>query len=107
MNCDRLTVRRGKAQVGFLKFLVTPLYTALESYDPKGMRPMVERLKANLSHFEQQADKEAEDHALKELAREACSTLSIHDDDQGSTASGDAAAGATGAPPLIAPVGVQ
>ena len=56
MNCDRETVVVSKCQVGFISFLVGPLYDGLLAYAP-GLAPMVEQLQANKAHFAAEAQK--------------------------------------------------
>lgn len=51
MNCDRTVVDISKCQVGFITFLVAPLYRALLAFAPS-VRPLVDKLEANLKHFE-------------------------------------------------------
>ena len=55
MNCDRETVVMPKAQVGFITFLVAPLYQALLSYAPS-LQPIVKQLEANRAHFASVSD---------------------------------------------------
>jgi len=55
MNCDRETVVLAKAQVGFISFLVGPLFTAISSYAP-AIKPICDQLDANLAHFKALAD---------------------------------------------------
>jgi hypothetical protein len=50
MNCDRHAVSTAKCQVGFISFLVLPLYKALASYSPS-LQPVLDTLEANLAHF--------------------------------------------------------
>ena len=50
MNCDRQTVEVPKAQVGFITFLVGPLFEALHLYTPS-LSPIVKQLEANRAHF--------------------------------------------------------
>jgi cAMP-specific phosphodiesterase 4 len=52
MNCDRESVSVSKCQVGFISFLVEPLYKALLGY-AAGMQPLVAQLEANKQHFMQ------------------------------------------------------
>ena len=56
MNCDRDTVITSKAQVGFISFLVAPLYRTLAAYAPS-MQPLVNQLDSNLKHFQDLAEK--------------------------------------------------
>jgi len=53
MNCDRTKVQIPASQVGFIKFLVKPLYEALGSYSP-AMKPVLAQLESNLAHFAEQ-----------------------------------------------------
>ena len=50
MNCDRDTVDANKAQVGFITFLVAPLFAAVFAYAP-ALKPITEQLEANRAHF--------------------------------------------------------
>jgi len=50
MNCDRHTVDISKAQVGFITFLVAPLYKALHAFVPS-LEPIVSQLEINRQHF--------------------------------------------------------
>jgi hypothetical protein len=50
MNCDRHAVSTAKCQVGFISFLVLPLYRALAAYAPS-LQPVVDSLESNLAHF--------------------------------------------------------
>jgi len=52
LNCDRYDVVVPKAQVGFISFLVAPLYKALHAYSPS-LGELVEQLEYNRKHFEQ------------------------------------------------------
>eukprot|EP00966_Prymnesium_polylepis_P201256 4663162-Prymnesium_polylepis.1 len=51
MNCDRNSVVLAKAQIGFIGFLVLPLFKALGAYSA-AVQPMVQQLEANKAHFE-------------------------------------------------------
>jgi len=57
MNCDRNTVQVPKSQVGFITFLVMPLYRALCTYSP-GVQHLVTQLEVNLKHFADLSEKE-------------------------------------------------
>ena len=50
MLCDRNTVAVGKAQVGFISFLVGPLFQALLSYAPS-LQPLVDQMEANKKFY--------------------------------------------------------
>ena len=50
MNCNRDVDKVPKAQVGFISFLVAPLYQALCSYAPS-LQPLVDQLEQNRKHF--------------------------------------------------------
>jgi cAMP-specific phosphodiesterase 4 len=50
MNCDRDTVVLSKCQVGFMSFLVMPLYQSLLGYAP-ALRPLVDQMEANKAHY--------------------------------------------------------
>ena len=50
MNCDRESVVVAKAQVGFISFLVAPLFGALATYAP-ALQPLVDALERNKGHF--------------------------------------------------------
>lgn len=50
MNCDRETVVIAKAQVGFITFLVAPVFNALATYAPS-VRKLSEAVEANKQHF--------------------------------------------------------
>jgi len=50
MLCDRDTVVLAKAQVGFISFLVGPLFMALHSYAP-ALQPLVDQLEANKKYY--------------------------------------------------------
>lgn len=54
MNCDRYAVVVPKCQVGFISFLVAPLYQALVQYAP-GLQPICDQLDHNLAHFKAEA----------------------------------------------------
>jgi len=54
MNCDRETVTLPKSQVGFITFLVGPLFNALLAVAPS-LQPMVDSLESNRKHFEEAA----------------------------------------------------
>lgn len=58
MNCDRLTVSTSKCQVGFITFLVGPLFSALVAYSP-ALQGVADQLEANKQHFAQCAEREA------------------------------------------------
>ena len=51
MNCDRHSVVLAKAQIGFIGFLVLPLFRALGAYSA-AVQPMIQQLVANKAHFE-------------------------------------------------------
>jgi len=51
LNCDRETVEVPKAQVGFITFLVLPLFRSLATYSQQ-MAPYVAQIDANLEHFQ-------------------------------------------------------
>jgi len=55
MNCDRESVVLAKAQIGFISFLVGPLFKALHTYAPS-LQPVVDRIAANKEHFEKLAE---------------------------------------------------
>jgi len=50
MNCDRETVSRDKCQVGFISFLVGPLFKSLHGFAPS-LQPIVDSLESNRKHF--------------------------------------------------------
>ena len=54
MNCDRQTVSVAKSQVGFITFLVGPLFKALADYAPT-LQPIYDQLQENLKHFAREA----------------------------------------------------
>lgn len=64
MNCDRHTVVEAKCQVGFISFLVAPLYKALHSYAP-ALSPLIEQLEANRVHFVAEAERPASQEDLR------------------------------------------
>jgi len=64
MNCDRHTVTVPKAQVGFITFLVAPLYKALAAYC-EGIQPLADQLERNREHFAALVAKEAAKEAAK------------------------------------------
>jgi len=51
MNCDRHTVSIPAAQVGFIKFLIMPLYNGLEEFVPELRSVVCSTLESNLAHF--------------------------------------------------------
>ncbi len=51
MNCDRHTVDVNKCQVGFISFIVAPVYAALARYVPELQASLVTQLEANKQHF--------------------------------------------------------
>ena len=53
MNCDRDTVVVAKAQIGFIQFLVAPLFKALAAYAPS-VQPLVDQLETNRQYFADQ-----------------------------------------------------
>ena len=50
MNCDRDSVVLAKAQLGFIGFLVAPLFKAITTYAP-AVQALCDQLEANKSHF--------------------------------------------------------
>lgn len=50
MNCDRTTTKVPNSQVGFITFLVAPLYKALVAYAPS-VKPVLDQLERNKTHF--------------------------------------------------------
>jgi len=50
MNCERAAVVVAKAQVGFISFLVGPLFAALAAFSPS-LQPFADALNANKAHF--------------------------------------------------------
>ena len=50
MNCDRETVKVNGCQVGFITFLVGPLYKALARYAPE-LQVCVDQMEKNLKHY--------------------------------------------------------
>ena len=54
MNCDRHTVTVPKSQVGFIKFLVQPLWVGLSDFLPELRDTALRNLDANLAHFSAQ-----------------------------------------------------
>jgi hypothetical protein len=61
---DRHTVVEAKCQVGFISFLVAPLYKALHSYAP-ALSPLIEQLEANRVHFVAEAERPASQADLR------------------------------------------
>ena len=57
MNCDRNSVKVPASQVGFISFLVAPLYNALAAYSPS-VRKIAEQLEANRLHYVVLVEKE-------------------------------------------------
>ena len=55
MNCDRGTVQLAPSQIGFITFLVQPLYKALLAYSPS-LQPVFDILEANRLHFVKEAE---------------------------------------------------
>jgi len=51
MNCDRHTVATAKCQVGFISFLVKPLFDGTLEYIPALKDVAMTNLEANLAHF--------------------------------------------------------
>eukprot|EP00326_Haptolina_ericina_P019855 CAMPEP_0181196908 /NCGR_PEP_ID=MMETSP1096-20121128/15734_1 /TAXON_ID=156174 ORGANISM="Chrysochromulina ericina, Strain CCMP281" /NCGR_SAMPLE_ID=MMETSP1096 /ASSEMBLY_ACC=CAM_ASM_000453 /LENGTH=454 /DNA_ID=CAMNT_0023286735 /DNA_START=12 /DNA_END=1373 /DNA_ORIENTATION=+ len=51
MNCDRKTVQVAKCQVGFITFLVKPLFQGFSKYLPELEQIAMRNLDANLEHF--------------------------------------------------------
>lgn len=51
MNCDRKTVDVNKCQVGFITFLVAPIYKGLAAFLPAVERELLPVLEKNLDHF--------------------------------------------------------
>eukprot|EP00325_Prymnesiales_sp_UTEX-LB-985_P014541 CAMPEP_0174756576 /NCGR_PEP_ID=MMETSP1094-20130205/106824_1 /TAXON_ID=156173 /ORGANISM="Chrysochromulina brevifilum, Strain UTEX LB 985" /LENGTH=443 /DNA_ID=CAMNT_0015962481 /DNA_START=48 /DNA_END=1379 /DNA_ORIENTATION=+ len=58
MNCDRHNVTVPKAQVGFITFLVAPLYKALAMYCDK-IQPLADQMERNRVYFADLVDKDA------------------------------------------------
>ena len=54
MNCDRETVVVSKCQVGFISFLVKPLYDGFAEYLPALKEHCMANLESNLEHFKAQ-----------------------------------------------------
>ena len=54
MNCDRETVVVAKCQVGFISFLVKPLFDGFGEYLPALKEHCLANLEANLDHFKAQ-----------------------------------------------------
>jgi len=54
MNCDRQTVAVAKCQVGFISFLVKPLFDGFGEYLPALKEKALANLEANLAHFKAQ-----------------------------------------------------
>jgi len=65
MNCDRETVVLAKAQIGFIMFLVAPLFKALAAYAPS-VKPLVEQIEKNKAFFDEMAAAEAAAAEAKE-----------------------------------------
>ena len=61
MNCDRRTVSVAKSQVGFITFLVGPVFKALTDYAPH-LQPMYDQLQENLKHFAREAQRAEMQH---------------------------------------------
>jgi len=55
MNCDRETVKESKCQVGFISFLVKPLFVGVQKYLPALGDVALPNLESNLAHFQAQA----------------------------------------------------
>jgi len=51
MNCDRNVVDVSNCQVGFIKFLVKPLFSGLAEFIPELNDSIMPTLEANLAHF--------------------------------------------------------
>ena len=51
MNCDRNTVDVNKCQVGFITFLVGPIYKGLAAFLPAVEKELLPVLEKNLEHF--------------------------------------------------------
>lgn len=51
MNCDRHSVDVSKAQIGFISFLVRPVFNVLLMYAPK-LQPLMDQLDQNLHHYQ-------------------------------------------------------
>ena len=51
MNCDRKTVDVNKCQVGFITFLVGPIYKGLAAFLPAVEKELLPVLEKNLEHF--------------------------------------------------------
>lgn len=57
MNCDRTSDKVAKCQVGFITFLVLPLFQALHLWSPS-LEPLVTQLEENRAHFAALAEQE-------------------------------------------------
>jgi hypothetical protein len=58
MNCDRTSDQVARAQVGFITFLVGPLFNALSFWSPS-LSEYVDQLEENKRHFEGLAARDA------------------------------------------------
>jgi len=55
MNCDRNTVNVNKCQVGFISFIVAPIYKGIAAYMPAVEQQLLPVLQTNLEHYQAQA----------------------------------------------------
>ena len=62
MNCDRAVDKVAKAQVGFITFLVGPLFNALAFWSPS-LSEYVDQLDENKRHFAEIVAKEEEEES--------------------------------------------
>ena len=51
MNCDRKTVDVNKCQVGFISFIVAPIYKGIAKFVPAVEQQLLPVLDANLEHY--------------------------------------------------------
>lgn len=70
MNCDRHTVTVPKAQVGFITFLVAPLYKSLSAYC-EGIQPLADQMEKNRQHFAALVAKDEKKAASREKKRKS------------------------------------
>ena len=55
MNCDRDSVVVAKAQVGFITFLVAPIFASLAAYAP-ALQAAADQLEENRAHYARLAE---------------------------------------------------
>ena len=64
MNCDRHSVDANKCQVGFISFIVAPIFSGLAAFVPCVRDECVPSLEANRLHYAAAADEVAQDAAV-------------------------------------------